>query len=187
MDLTGEQALVLQGDCSECQFVASATRPTNAEETVRAIGVRYRESLAKMEAQDPDGRMIRKRPDPNTWSVLEYAAHMRDVIAMWGWALHRTLTDDRPQLPAVDPGLPDRAASESAYNSQDPFTVARELSDNAERMARKTATIAPDQWQRTALFGEMQITALDIVRKVAHEARHHLQDIHRSVGESRMS
>jgi len=172
--------IVLQDDCLECHFSAAAITPANAEDTLRTVGTRYHEWLSEIEARDVDGAVIRTRPNPKTWSPLEYAAHMRDVIALWGWALHKTLTEDQPSLPRPDPDLPDRAASESAYNSQDPSTVTRELSENAERMARKITTIAPEQWHRFSLFGEMRVTALDIVRKVAHEAHHHLLDIERS-------
>jgi DinB family protein len=177
--------MVLQGDCVECGFRAESITPTNAQDTLSAVGARYRKSLAKVESGDAAGTALRTRPNPKTWSPLEYAAHMRDVIALWGWALHRTLTEDQPQLPSPDPDLPDLAASENLYNSQDPSTVARELTENAERMARRVATIvAPDQWQRLAHFGDMRVSALDIVRKVAHEARHHLLDIERAIGGS---
>jgi hypothetical protein len=83
---------------------------------------------------------------------------MRDVIALWGWALHRTLTDDQPTLPSADPDLAERAAAEASYNQQDPITVDRELSANAERMANKVATIGSHQWRRTAAFGEIEVT-----------------------------
>ena len=52
-------------------------------------------------------------------------------------------------------------------------------------MARKVTTINADQWGRVIVFGEEEMTAIAVVRKVAHEGAHHLLDIHRSLGAAR--
>ena len=171
-------------ECAECGFDESVVSEANAEEAIRSLGPRYYAALIAPGSDEDADALVRKRPDPETWSVLEYAAHMRDVIALWGFALHRTLTEDQPNLPAADPGFPDRAATEGSYNTQDPTTVARELSANADRMANKVATIGAGQWRRTASFGETEVTPIWIVRKVAHEGHHHLMDIQHSSGPS---
>jgi hypothetical protein len=129
--------------------------------------------------------VLRKRPDPETWSALEYAAHMRDVIAVWGWTLHQSLTSDHPQLPRLDPDVADSSAAERRYNDQDPATVAGELAANAERMAAKVAAMKPDDWHRAVSLGDEEMTALAIARKVAHEGGHHLLDIGRSLRAAR--
>lgn len=165
-------------DCPECGFEASAISEANAEEVIRRLGPRYHTAIS---SSKPDEERLRRRPNPDTWSALEYTAHMRDVIAMWGWGLHRTLTEEGLELPAPDPELPDRTAVEGNYNSQDPTVVEAELSANAERMANKVATITTEQWQHTAYFGDTEIGPLWIVRKVAHEGQHHLLDIERSL------
>lgn len=166
-------------DCAACGFEASAISKSNAVEVILNLGSLYHTTLADSLERGVEG--LRRRPDSDTWSALEYTAHMRDVIAMWGWGLHRLLTGDQPELPAVDPDLPDRVASESAYNTQDPMTVVGELTANAERMARRVKTMSAEQWHHTAQFGEMAVTPLWIVRKVAHEGHHHLLDIQKSL------
>ena len=178
-------APVEPADCLECGFEVSAVSAGNAEQTIRSLGPRYQAALRSGSSNDPSDARLRARPEPDTWSALEYAAHMRDVVALWGWALHRTLSDDTPELPAADPGLPNRVAAEADYNRQDPATVERELSANAERMARKVGTVSAEQWLRTARFGEVEINPLWIVRKVAHEGHHHLLDIEKSLGADR--
>lgn len=172
------------GDCAECGFVASAISQTNASETIRNIGIRYQTALQSDRPAELNDARLRQRPAPSTWSALECAAHMRDVVALWGLALHRILTEDSPQLPSVDPGLPDRVAAEADYAGQEPATVGRELSANAERMAKKVATIRAEQWNLTARFGEVMISPLWIARKVAHEGHHHLLDVERSLARS---
>jgi hypothetical protein len=168
-------------DCLECGFEASAVSEANAEQTIRSLGTRCQAALRSGSSTEPSDGRLRARPEPGTWSALEYAAHVRDVVALWGWALHRTLSDDTPELPAADPGLPDRVAAEADYNGQDPAAVERELSANAERMAAKVATVSAERWLRTARFGEIEISPLWIVRKVAHGGHHHLLDIEKSL------
>jgi len=168
-------------ECAECGFDGSAISEMNAEMAIRTLGSRYDAALIGVGFDKNFHTLLRQRPDPQTWSALEYAAHVRDVIALWGWALHKTLTEDRPKLPSADPDLPDRAAAEASYNTQDPITVVRELSANADRMANKVAAIGSDQWRLTAAFGDTEVTLLWIVRKVAHEGHHHLIDIQRSL------
>ena len=162
-----------------CGFEASTVSTANAERLLRDLASRYEAALSTEDAAGLiDGR-LRRRPSPDTWSALEYACHVRDVIALWGWALHHTLNETFPQLPAVEADLPDRVAAENDYNGQDPAAVTSQLSANAERMAGKVATMRPEQWGRSARFGDVDIDPLWIVRKVAHEGHHHLGDIQR--------
>ena len=173
--------------CAECGFEAATVSPGNGESTVRAVGRRFQAPLTRpLPGEDLD-QILRSRPDPDTWSALEYAAHVRDVIALWGSTLHLALIQDRPHLPLPEPDLADRLATDSAYNRQDPVTVAHELSANAERMAAKIATIAraPDQWDRIVVIGNEEMSALAIVRKVAHEGGHHLLDVGRCLRAAR--
>lgn len=185
MSEQAEQPINPPERCAECGFHASTVTPVNAEATVRALGRRYQAPLTRLLPGEDSDEVLRKRPNPDTWSALEYAAHVRDLIALWGHTLHRALREDRPNLPRPDPEIADRFAAEEAYNSQDPTKVAQELSANAERMAAKVATIAPDQWDRDVMFGDEEMTALAIVHKVAHEGEHHLLDLARSLRAAR--
>ncbi|HLX90019.1 MAG TPA: DinB family protein, partial [Acidimicrobiales bacterium] len=169
-------------ECPECGFDGSAISELNAEEAIWTLGPRYHAVLFGTGVDQNSDSRLRQRPAPHTWSALEYAAHMRDVISLWGFGLHQLLTVDDLRLPAVEADLPDRVAAESDYNSQGSTTVSEELAQNAQRMSRKVATISADQWRRRAWFGDVEVTPLWIVRKVAHEGHHHLMDIERSLG-----
>ena len=76
-------------------------------------------------------------------------------------------------------------AAAGGYNALDSATTADELAVNANRMARKITTIAADQWSRVIVLGEEEMTAIAVVRKVAHEGAHHLLDIDRSLRAAR--
>src|SRR5947209_16819396 len=159
--------------CEECGWQASSVTSDNAEATVRDLGRRYKPPLTRLLATDPED-VLRRRPSPTTWSALEYAAHIRDVIALWGGALHKLLTEDRPIVARPNPSIADEAAASGHYNALDPATTADELAANADRMARKVATIGAEQWDRVIVVGDEELTAVAIVRKVAHEGAHHL-------------
>jgi hypothetical protein len=171
--------------CRECGFDAAAVDPGNGEFTMRALGRRYQAPLTRAVAGEDLDRVLRCRPNPDTWSALEYAGHVRDVIALWGSTLHLALTEERPHIPLPDPDVADRFAAELAYNRQDPVTVSQELTANAERMAAKIATIAPTGWDRIVVIGDEEMSVLAIVRKVAHEGGHHLLDVGRSLRAAR--
>jgi DinB family protein len=165
--------------CEECGFDAASVTPVDAADTVRAFGRRYRAPLSRFLPGEDGPALVRKRPDATTWSALEYAAHMRDVLAMWGWVLNKALTEDRPQVPAPDPGIADRTAAERDYGSEDPGTVADELAANAERVAVKIEAIGAGGWERMVVVGDEELSSLAIVQKVAHEGHHHLLDVGR--------
>jgi hypothetical protein len=173
--------------CAECGFEATAVNPGNGEATVRALGPRYQTPLTRSLPGEDLDQVLRRRPAPDTWSALEYAAHVRDVIALWGSTLHLALTREGPHIPRPDRDIADRFAADSAYNNQDPLTVARELAANAERMAAKIAAVGPDQWARIVVIGDEEMSSLAIVQKVAHEGGHHLLDVGRSLRAARAS
>jgi hypothetical protein len=179
LGMTGEsRPMNPPNHCAECGFEADSVIPRNALSTVGALGGRYRAALdVDIERESHHG--LRTRPDDQTWSALEYTAHMRDVIALWGSALHQALTRDRPYIQRPDSDIADRMADEHDYNRQDPAEVVDQLSANAERMAAKVATVGPEDWDRAVVIGGEPITTLAIVRKVAHEGQHHLLDVGR--------
>jgi hypothetical protein len=169
--------------CQECGWQAASVTTENAEVTVGDLGSQYRLALARLPTDPHD--VLRRRPTAHVWSALEYAAHVRDVIALWSGALHKLLTEDNPVLPRPDPSIADETAAAGDYNALVPATTADELAANANRMARKIATIDADQWDQVIVLGDEEMTAMAIVRKVDHEGSHHLMDIRRSLRAAR--
>ena len=45
-----------------------------------------------------DDRGLRRRPEPETWSVVEYACHVRDVLWVFAVRVHRGVHEERPSL-----------------------------------------------------------------------------------------
>ncbi len=120
---------------------------------------------------------LRRRPEPGVWSVLEYAAHVRDVYATFLIRLHRARTEDRPTL---DPMFGDLRAQRLRYNDLPVDAVLQELALAAAGFCDEVADTADDEWGRRVrrLPGEDR-TALWLVRHAMHEGVHHVRDIER--------
>ena len=123
-----------------------------------------------------DSARLRVRPEPETWSVIEYLCHLRDVAITTTIRLHRARTEDRP---ALEPMLNDLRARRFRYADADPHATrpaGRIVSGVADLFAR----ISANDWVRTVtrLPGEER-TMRWLARHAAHECRHHLADIAR--------
>ena len=118
---------------------------------------------------------VRVRPDPTTWSPLEYAAHVRDVFGVYTERLHLMLTQDAPNYPNWDQ---DATAVAERYAEQDPARVATELSEAAERLAAAFAAVAGDQWLLPGARGDgARFTVDTFARYLVHDPIHHLHDV----------
>ena len=121
----------------------------------------------------------RVRPDPATWSVVEYACHIRDVFASFTIRLHRISTED---VPALEPMFADLRAVRFRYNDADLDGVLAELDTCVAGFLDEIA--ATTDWDRTATRrADEPRTARWLVRQALHEARHHTRDI-TAVGEA---
>lgn len=120
---------------------------------------------------------LRTRPEPDTWSVVEYLCHLRDVGVTSTIRLHRARTEDRPTL---EPMLNDLRARRFRYAEADPAAVLDDLGRVTAGLLDEIGRVRPDGWERmvTRLAGEER-TARWLVRHAAHEGRHHLADIAR--------
>ena len=123
---------------------------------------------------------LRARPEPGTWSAVEYLCHLRGVAVTATVRLHRARTEGRP---AIEPMLNDLRARRFRYVDADPQAVLAELGRVVGGVSDEIARISADGWTRTVprLPGEER-TVRWLVRHAAHECRHHLADIARIVG-----
>jgi S-DNA-T family DNA segregation ATPase FtsK/SpoIIIE len=165
--------------CEECGFDGESLSPADATTALRSFARRYRAPLTRfLPAEDGDA-IVRQRPDPSTWSALEYACHVRDVFDVYATRVQRTLVEDTPTFESMDR---DGRAERDRYNEQDPGAVADQLAANAERLAELLDGVDADDWERTAVNPYPEPaprTLLWMARNVVHEGSHHLLDIGR--------
>jgi hypothetical protein len=161
---------VIESACPECGYDGSAV-------TVRDVPGIIDENTAGWPAVlDRDD--VRDRPDDQTWSPLEYGAHVRDVHRKMAERLELMLTEDAPTFPNWDQ---DATAVEDRYDEQDPATVAGELAEAAERVAAQYDAVPVDDdaaWGRPGLRSDgSEFTVETLGRYHLHDTEHHVWDM----------
>lgn len=126
-------------------------------------------------------RDLTTRPDPKTWSPLEYGCHVRDVLLV---QRERVLAARWMNRPSFDPMGRDERVLYDGYTEQDPRDVARQLTDGAQLFANVLACLGPTDWDRTVVYNYPEVSQRSL-RWVAvhtvHEVRHHLLDVRRQL------
>ncbi len=154
--------------CAECDLSYAELTIDEALDKVRRLpGAVHAAALGV----PPELRV--RRPEPRTWSVVEYACHIRDVYAAYTVRLYRTRTEERP---AVEPLLPDRRVEWFRYNSLDLTAVLHEIESNVDGFVDEVGQAT--DWDRVATRLPHEVrTARWLVRQATHEGIHHVHDI----------
>ncbi len=164
--------------CEECGFVYDDLAAGDVPAAIRSFAKRYRAPLSRFLPGEDGDAVLRQRPAPETWSALEYAAHVRDVFAWYDGWVKQCLAEQRPVLEG--PGR-DEAAVDRRYNEDDPVAVADALAANAERLASTIEAVPDDGWDRVGIRGDEERSVLFTARRAVHEGSHHLLDIGRGL------
>lgn len=164
--------------CAECGF----TYDLAAADRVAALAPDYAVDYADLLHTDP--RVLRRRPAPRTWSPLEYACHVRDMLLV---QRERVLAARRVDRPVAEPMGRDERVDHDGYAHQQPMAVARQLQDATLLFTHVLDRLPPEDWDRTLIYSYPE-RAERSLRWVAlhtlHELRHHLLDIRRALGEA---
>ena len=115
---------VLERACPDCVYDAAAVDRAQVGAIVRDTAASWGAVLDRADA--------RTRPDDATWSPLEYACHVRDVLRLYDERLRLMLEQDDPLYANWDQ---DASAVEGRYDLQDPTRVAGEVLAAAEQVA----------------------------------------------------
>ncbi|RWZ51074.1 DinB family protein [Labedella phragmitis] len=160
---------VLEESCTDCGLDTRAVAFTEIPALVRENADAWPAVLERAG--------VRERPDEDTWSPLEYAAHVRDVFRIFDERFRLTLTEDDPTFANWDQ---DATAVEDRYAEQDPVVVARELRDAAEALARTLESVPETALERTAFRSDgSRFTVESLGRYFIHDPVHHLHDVTR--------
>jgi hypothetical protein len=158
---------VLQRPCPECGLDTRGLAPGEVSGVLRANAQEWPPVLAAAAARD--------RPDPGTWSPLEYGCHVRDVFRKFDGRLVLMLTEDGPLFPNWDQ---DATAVAEGYAEQDPAVVSAELLAAAAILAGRFDDVSGDQWERTGFRSDgAQFTVQTFARYFIHDPVHHLYDV----------
>jgi hypothetical protein len=127
-----------------------------------------------------EDRAVRRRPQPDTWSALEYCCHVRDVLLVQRERVLLALREDQPDVATM--GRDERVEADG-YNEQRPVDVARQLEDAALMFTGVLRRLDGQAWERTLMYNypERAARSLEWVAvHTLHEVTHHLGDVQRA-------
>ena len=147
----------------------------------RAVPVRLVEGadLIASVLREGDPEPLTRRNDPATWSVVEYGAHVRDVLYNVRDRIVVGLVEDTPTPKAMYGAA---RADLGLYAEDDPTTLATELELAARLFARTIRALSPEQLARTIVYGwprDAERTLLWVAAQAVHEVEHHAADVAR--------
>lgn len=164
---TKDWTWVLERPCPECGFDASAVDVADLPALLTRNAEGYLPALAAEGATT--------RPDPQTWSPTEYAAHVRDVHRLFAERLRLMLDGDDPLFANWDQ---DETALAERYDLQDPALVGPELTAAAADVAAVYAGVRGEQWQRPGRRSNGSVFTVETFGLYhLHDVVHHLWDI----------
>lgn len=165
---TTDWTFVIERPCAECGFDPAGV------DVRHGFGDRIAAAAAALgaAATAPGGTT---RPAPVVWSALEYAAHGRDVCAVFGGRVALMQVDDGARFPNWDQ---DTAALEGRYWELDSATVAADLVAGADAIARRFAALTPGEWGHRGLRSNgSAFTTETLGRYFLHDLEHHVHDV----------
>ncbi|WP_460466356.1 metallophosphoesterase family protein [Calidifontibacter terrae] len=165
---TKDWTWTLEQRCPDCGFEASSVDGEAIGGAVRAFTAPWAQVVSQPGA--------RRRPDPQTWSPVEYGAHIADVCRVFDRRLALLLTMDNPNFADWDQ---DQAAIDGDYPSVDPQVLAPALADAAQRLADAYDAVPPGAaWDRAGVRSNgSKFSVLTLGRYLLHDLAHHLHDV----------
>lgn len=160
---------VLESVCPDCGYDVRSIPSEQIGSTIREIASQWENILAG------DAEVLRVRPRPDTWSPLEYGAHVRDVFRIYLERLDLMLTEDGPRYLNWDQ---DETATAENYGAQDPVTVSSDLAVAAGALADRFDSVNGEQWDRTGFRSDgAAFTVISFARYLVHDPAHHIWDV----------
>ena len=159
---------VLERPCPECGADVGALSMAEVADLNRSCARSWVDVLRS-------GPAVHQRPTPETWSPLEYGAHVRDVFNLFLERLELMLSEDDPMFANWDPNTTQVA---ERYDLQDPLVVADELLAAADSLADRFGELSPEQLARTGRRSDgAEFSVLSFARYEIHDPVHHLWDV----------
>ncbi|MBA2624446.1 MAG: DinB family protein [Acidimicrobiia bacterium] len=169
--------------CDECGFDGGALSPEQLAAAFDGFGRRFRAPLSRFLPGEDGPAVLRARPTAETWSGLEYAAHVRDALGFYAGRIRGALGTDDPQFEAFDV---EAACEQRRYNAEDPASVAGEVGAASADLGALLADLTPSQWERTGVGSDGGARSVRLLaERAAHEGHHHLLDVGRSLRAAR--
>jgi hypothetical protein len=162
--------------CEECGFrygdlARTALAPALGDQGRRLV------TLLSGPIDDPA-----QRRQPDVWSPVEYACHVRDVLLVQRDRLFVALVEDEPSF---KPMYREERVVFDRYDDQAIEIVTAQLLMAAAMAAHAFAGLTDEQWERPLIYGYPDPARRDLewmAHHAVHEMTHHSGDIERQIG-----
>jgi hypothetical protein len=159
--------------CRECRY-DFGENPVHLSERCAAFSTDMSRVLQATELD-----VLLRRPAPQTWSPLEYAAHVSEAIPWYVARIHKVLQEAVAQLEAFDWDL---AASDRNYRQRSVETVTRDLQHACAALAALARSVTGEDLARAGTGSDgTPRTVRALLVRAGHELAHHELDIRRGV------
>lgn len=169
---TKDWTWVLERVCPECGLDVAGVPRQQVADRLRANADAWGPVLERGDA--------RERPEPSTWSALEYGCHVRDVFVLFAERLDLMLREEDPLFASWDQ---DETAVTSRYGEQDPAAVAADTVRSGHALAARFEGLDEATWLRTGRRSDgAGFTVESFARYLLHDPVHHLHDVGGAAG-----
>jgi hypothetical protein len=169
--------------CDECGYHGGTLDLAATVARIRSLPDRWAEVMAQ------DERLVRARPEPDTWCVVEYAQHVVSAFAGIEWAARLFAAGRSPDW-AEEPEDTLPGVFEHPTHDCGRFDIGETLASLAQvttSMANYAESLTPDERASIAVYSpgqELNTTA--VIRHALHDAEHHLLDIRRGIARQQL-
>lgn len=165
--------------CDGCGFVWELVPAAEVAARVGESVAGFRRLLLPPDRPADWRDRIVTRPADGSWSSLEYACHVRDVLLAQRERLFLALVEDTPSFA---PMYRDDRVTLARYAEEEPAEVVAQTEMAAHLFARSFAGLAREQLARTLQYGYPEPAVRTIAwlgAQTLHEMLHHADDIAR--------
>jgi DinB family protein len=158
--------------CRECGYDDATTTLPTARMQLLAGAAQIATAIT-----DSPIDTVARRPDPEVWSSLEYACHVRDVLLA---QRERTLLALVEENPSFAPIYRDRRATTARYASEAPSDVADHVRTAADLLVWVFDGLDDEQLARPCMYNypePAQKSVAWLLVHTTHEVIHHEGDV----------
>lgn len=156
--------------CEGCQFEWDTITASDATVRLRLVADEFAKLLSEPRVE------LHTRPEPTTWSVMEYSGHVRDCLLNLRDRIILGLAEANPVPKAMFQAV---RIERGLYAEDTPETMAVEIRVAAHLLAKTIAALDDDQLARPIYYPyprEATRSLLWVAAQALHEAEHHLGD-----------
>ncbi len=122
--------------------------------------------------------VLRYKPSPDKWSILEIVAHLADAEIVYGYRTRQMIADKKPVIAPIDQ---DDWAKNLGYLEASPAELVAQYGLNRHHNLRLLRRLKPQDLSKSAWHPERNtnVDLEDMVQRLARHDANHLEQIER--------